>query len=330
MIRELPEYRHIVVYLKDDESLIVHFQQYATMVKIPFRSAFSLFPASRKLRRVIRDNQVSAIHAHLWTATVIARLAAPSGIPFLFTLHTHLSREAFDVNPMSLWVERLTYNKRHHLLSVSQTVLDDYRSYVNLTGPSRVLYNFVNPVFFERSLPPLTPEKFIRAVAVGNLRLPKNYPYLLRCVASCTSNFSLDIYGRGTLQQELETYIREKDLPVRIRQSTEIHTVLSGYDIFVMASTHEGFGISLMEAMATGLPVLLSDIPVFREIAGESAFYFSLDDVSDFGKKVQQISELKASGELANYGKRCRERASKIASREVHLGQLRSIYSTLF
>jgi glycosyltransferase involved in cell wall biosynthesis len=36
----------------------------------------------------------------------------------------------------------------------------------------------------------------------------------------------------------------------------------------------EGFGLTILEAMSYGTPCLLSDIPIFHEVAGESAFYF--------------------------------------------------------
>ncbi len=45
----------------------------------------------------------------------------------------------------------------------------------------------------------------------------------------------------------------------------------------IMASSHEGFGLPVIESLSLGCPVILSDIPVFREIAGDQADYFSLD-----------------------------------------------------
>ncbi|MDB5368696.1 MAG: hypothetical protein JWP20_254 [Roseomonas sp.] len=46
----------------------------------------------------------------------------------------------------------------------------------------------------------------------------------------------------------------------------------------LMASSHEGFGLPIIEAAQAGLPVLARDLPVFREVAGEHARYFSGDD----------------------------------------------------
>jgi glycosyltransferase involved in cell wall biosynthesis len=59
----------------------------------------------------------------------------------------------------------------------------------------------------------------------------------------------------------------------------------------LMASNHEGFGLPIIEAAQAGLPVLVRDIPVFREVAGASAAYFSGDGVSDLADALQRWME---------------------------------------
>jgi alpha-1,2-rhamnosyltransferase len=46
----------------------------------------------------------------------------------------------------------------------------------------------------------------------------------------------------------------------------------------IMASSHEGFGLPVIESLSLGCPIILSDIPIFREIAGKNGLYFSLED----------------------------------------------------
>ncbi|MBL3940675.1 glycosyltransferase family 4 protein, partial [Bacteroides thetaiotaomicron] len=49
-------------------------------------------------------------------------------------------------------------------------------------------------------------------------------------------------------------------------------------DGLLFASEGEGFGLPIVEAAQHGLPLLLRDLPVFREVAGEHATYFSASD----------------------------------------------------
>ena len=55
--------------------------------------------------------------------------------------------------------------------------------------------------------------------------------------------------------------------------------MLRGATALVSASRDEGFGIPLVEAMALGTPLVVSDIPVFREVGGDAAAYVDPDDV---------------------------------------------------
>jgi glycosyltransferase involved in cell wall biosynthesis len=57
-------------------------------------------------------------------------------------------------------------------------------------------------------------------------------------------------------------------------------------DYFVHASHYEGFGMPLLEAMSYGAPCIVSDIPVFREVAGDNATYFNQDSVADIVQKI--------------------------------------------
>jgi glycosyltransferase involved in cell wall biosynthesis len=58
----------------------------------------------------------------------------------------------------------------------------------------------------------------------------------------------------------------------------------------VTASRDEGFGIPVVEAMAHGTPVVVSDIPIFREIGGDAALFASPDSPNDFAARIRELS----------------------------------------
>lgn len=58
--------------------------------------------------------------------------------------------------------------------------------------------------------------------------------------------------------------------------------------LFVSASNYEGYGMPVIEAMAAGVPVAISDIPVFREVAQENAFYFDQTKPTTIAAIIQE------------------------------------------
>lgn len=66
----------------------------------------------------------------------------------------------------------------------------------------------------------------------------------------------------------------------------------------LMASEGEGFGLPLVEAARQGLPILCRDLPVFREVAGAHAFYFSADDGGALAEAIGEWLVLAAGGQV--------------------------------
>ena len=64
----------------------------------------------------------------------------------------------------------------------------------------------------------------------------------------------------------------------------------------IAASEGEGFGLPLIEAARHKLPIIARDIPVFREVAGENAFYFSGASPKGLATAVRQWLSLNAEG----------------------------------
>ena len=87
----------------------------------------------------------------------------------------------------------------------------------------------------------------------------------------------------------------------------EYASLLDSATALVNASRNEGFGIPLVESMSRGTPVIVSDIPVFREVGEDVALYFAADDPSAF---AAQVRELEAPGEWASRSAASRDRAA--------------------
>lgn len=278
-VNALPDWQHCIVYLRKPDEIRHQFSKHNTEFICFEHSGWKgLFKTVKKFNHLVERVKPYIVHSHLFYATLIARLAVPKKTPLCSSLHSLYSIDAFQKNKKSLWAERLTLKKRHALIGVSKCVLADYFKYVPFKGKSFVLYNFLPNDFWSK--PGVEEEKtdVVRFVAVGTLKEAKNYFYLLSVFELIKNkNVTLDIYGDGPLKEQLQEVIDGKGLNVKLLGNTNPKEFLPHYDVFIQASMHEGFGLSVIEAMAARLPVVLSDIPVFREITSGLAHFFPLN-----------------------------------------------------
>ncbi len=72
----------------------------------------------------------------------------------------------------------------------------------------------------------------------------------------------------------------------------ELNLCYSKATALITASIAEGFGLPIVEAALHGVPAIANDIPVFREIGGEGALYFSLESPNNLCRVIQEISKL--------------------------------------
>ena len=109
-------------------------------------------------------------------------------------------------------------------------------------------------------------------------------------------NIGLVICGKGVLEHALKELCRELGIEKKVfflGYRTDIIEIYKCCDIFLFTSYQEGLSVALMQAMATGLPIVASDIRGNRDLlhpyegARSSSYLVSPDDVELFAQKIQ-------------------------------------------
>lgn len=326
----LDHYDHVLICLSGPKTLLENLKPYLKAYYVlGITQKIHWIKGVRKIRNVIRKHRPALVHSHLQLSSLLTRMACPSGVPLAFTIHSTYSQDAFRHNRLALLLEKFVARKRHALIGVSRFVIDDYLDAVPFKGKTFTLYNFVPSRFFEAGKTHSAVNGKLKLVAVGSLKEAKNYPFLLEAFRELPSSaVQLDIYGEGpeklTLQQTIDKY----SLPVRLMgRANDLETVLPQYDAYIICSKHEGYGLAPLEAMACGLPVLASDIPVLREVIGNNALFFDLRDTTDLVRKIKMI--LEDNNILKDLSEKGRQRAVAIASQEKYQKDINAIYNDL-
>lgn len=133
-------------------------------------------------------------------------------------------------------------------------------------------------------------------VAFGRHGAAKNTRIIVDALASL-SGHPIGVQFVGQLDPELEPYaaertIRSGAIDWRGRVSDEeLAEVFAAATAFIWPSLHEGFGLPPLEAQSFGVPIIASDIPINREILGDSALYFPAPDADALSARMREVAE---------------------------------------
>jgi glycosyltransferase involved in cell wall biosynthesis len=328
VIKKLNDYNNIVVTLYPGNEFGNELK-YNKMYCLHLRSPLFTPLAALQLRKIVTDNNASLVHSHLFWSTVVARMGVPKKIPLITTIHAFVA-SSIEYRPWRMrLIEKVTYKIRKSIIiAVAKGAFDEYFNYMNLKPYNAyTLHTFVDTAVFNESNSIAKKENTttFRLISVGNLKKQKNHRLLLEAFKELKyEDISLDIYGKGPLDTSLQKIIDENQLKVTLKgQAADIQLKIKKYDLFVMSSLYEGFALSVLEAMALGMPLLLTDIVSFKEQCGDTAVYY--DDTKSF---ISKLLDLKCNlPYMKMLGASAKKRVLENYTLDHHMLHLRMIYA---
>jgi glycosyltransferase involved in cell wall biosynthesis len=148
-------------------------------------------------------------------------------------------------------------------------------------------------------------------LTVGETARRKRYDVLLRALVGLGPDVRLVMAGPPAADDErLSQLVSELGLTDRVRRlgsvsDAQLSGLYEGALALCFPSVAEGFGLPVLEAMAWGTPVLVSDLPVMRELAGDAAVYIPVDGPSTWADAISGVIEQPALREaLSAAGRR--------------------------
>lgn len=114
-------------------------------------------------------------------------------------------------------------------------------------------------------------------------------------IAKKNNEWHLDIVGEGGEESTFKDLIIKYQLEDRITIhpfTNQIQEYYSHAQIYVLSSRWEGMPLVLVEAMAHGLPIISSDLPVSKEIMGDFGIYFKNGDIEDLAQRMEEATHI--------------------------------------
>lgn len=278
---------------------------------LPFqRSPFSFknITAYRELKKLIDENDYEIIHCHTPVGGVLARLAArkarKKGTKVIYTAHGfHFFKGAPIINWMLFYpVEKFCARFTDVIITINQ---EDYKRaqkfkanevvYVPGVGIDTKKFNGLNVHRNEKRKELDLPDDAFVVLSVGELNKNKNHEIIIKAIAKLNNpNVHYVICGQGILEGYLKNLINKLGLEKQIKLlgfRIDIAEISKVSDVFAFPSFREGLSLSLMEAMAVGLPVVCSNIRGNSDLIknGKNGFLHKTRDVDCFGKSIQRL-----------------------------------------
>jgi glycosyltransferase involved in cell wall biosynthesis len=205
---------------------------------------------------------------------------------------------------------RLSIARSQHVFFVSETSRQLVSSYFKLPkAKSSVIYHGIAPEFFSKESGEISNDGFEQLpeqpyiLSVSALYAHKGFETLIEAFARLRQStprfnaYQLVLAGSQVDQAyytELENLIERLGLKEAVRFVGEVSyefvpQLYRQAELFVFPSRAESFGLPLVEALAAGAPILVSDLAVAHEICGEAASYFTPGSVSELAHQMARL-----------------------------------------
>lgn len=289
----------------------------------------------------LSQNRYDVVHAHLlWSMMYFTPVAALFRVPVRVNHDHALDIDRYrEYRQLRLLSNRLT----HHIIAVSSS-LSTFLSQEEKTPAQKitVINNSVDfSRFYRRSEPDAQakvrqnwdlPADALVVGGVGRLDYQKNFPLFLEVAAEVSAQLPQTIFviaGEGPHQASLEEQSRKLGIAERVRFLgfvKEMPEFYQSLDLLLLTSHFEGTPLTILEAMATGIPVVASQVDGVEDVLqeGQEAILVPPGRKDLFVKGVCQLLENQSLWQ--HFSKAGEEKVRQSHSVEVMTRQVESLY----
>ena len=262
---------------------------------------------------LVQDESFDVIHAHDWvTFPAGIVIAAQSGKPLIVHVHaTEFDRSGRSPNPAVFEIERQGIQAAAAVIAVSQlTKRIVVQRYGVPDGKVRVVYNGVIP---KAPLPAKSVEPGDEKIVLflGRITMQKGPEYFVDAAAAVLErmkNVKFIIAGWGDMAPRVVEKVAAMGLGNKVfftgfLVGAQVQNAFRMADVYVMPSVSEPFGLTALEAIQQGTPVILSRTTGVGEVIARGALKVDFWDVNELANKIVAVLERRElSDELRRNG----------------------------
>ena len=295
------------IYRKEGDYSTEFHETGAPFIKVA--RAGSLLRYLIALRKAVLRNHIDIVHAQTPSNALVCSIALLfTKVSIVTTFH------GFPFSDASGLYRNLVYRRSRKIICVSNYEKSVYEKKWNLPVQNKlcVLYNGIDFTKLDSpscdSVPFVTDRKALNMMMVGSFRSGRNQLFVCKVADGLNKNgipFNLYFAGRREPSEPQRydscvEFCENHGLSDRVHflgGRKDIPDLLRQMDLFIYASEHDTFGIAVLEAMASAIPVVVNDWAVMKEITGDGKYaaLYETDNVEDCLSKVLALNQKKTS-----------------------------------
>ena len=254
------------------------------------------------IRMLIRKNRKFDIHhAHLPQAELLLAFSPVKN--YIITRHFGGQFYPNSNKSISKILSRISSARAKKIIAISESVKKLLIDLREISKPEKIIvvpYGF-NSVAFVKNYSKKTGAESQNYLigTLARLSVEKDLPTLIKAFKILQStglkdNYKLRIFGEGEFRDKIEGLIKNLNLEINVQlmgRTMNPAEELSKFDLFVLPSKFEGFGLVLLEAMAFNIPIIASNISIANEVLGEdgAGVFFEQGNERDLADKILNI-----------------------------------------
>ncbi|WP_198144643.1 glycosyltransferase [Alloprevotella sp. oral taxon 473] len=249
------------------------------------------------LRRLMR--QFDIVHTHNTPSQYFVAIASMGMklAPKLVTTEHNTTNTRRNI-PWLRCVDSWMYSRYAEIIGVSQSTTQALLDYLPQLPHCLTINNGIVVTKFQEAFPANDIieqySQYKRLVVAAAFRAQKDHETIIRALHLLPDDYHLLLAGDGNRRKIVEEFGAQEQLSQRVHflgNRNDVANVLKAADVIVMSSRYEGLSLSSLEGLASGRPVVASDVPGLREIVGNAGILFPQGDAQALAKTILALEE---------------------------------------
>ncbi len=253
------------------------------------------------IKPLSKNQRYDLIHTHLfpaqlWSVSALNR----SGIPLITTEHSTFNRRR-DYRIFK-GLDRWMYGKYKRIICNSRATKDCLEQWLPETCSKTVLiHNGIDLEAFD-SAQAYPKDMFISGyepgmrllLKVSSFSQAKDHATVIRALAELPDRYHLLLVGEGPKEKEIRNLTTSLRMDARVHflgVRTDVSRIAKSADLLIQSSHWEGFGLSVVEGMACGLPVIVSQTPGLADIFGQTALLVPTGNPQALAEMIRKLED---------------------------------------